>query len=66
MSTICRTLKFMGCTKQVIRHVAIQQDDAMRAKFMAEISMFLIHQCSFGWMKVVATNGTAEKIWLQC
>ena len=40
VSTICRTLKFMGCTKQVIRHVAVQQDDAMRVKFMAEISMF--------------------------
>ena len=37
---ICRTLKFMGCTRQVIRHVAIRQDDAMRAKFMAEILMF--------------------------
>ncbi len=24
VSTICRTLKFMGCTRQVIRHVALQ------------------------------------------
>lgn len=40
MPTICRTLKFMGCTRQVIRHVAIQQSEAMRAKFMAEISIY--------------------------
>ena len=40
ISTICRTLKFMGCTRQVIRHVAIQQSEAMRAKFMAEVSIY--------------------------
>ena len=39
-SSICRTLKFMGCSRQVIRHVAIQRSDAMRAKFMAEVSMY--------------------------
>jgi len=39
-ATICRTLQFMGCTRQVIRSVAIQQSDAMRAKFMAEISIY--------------------------
>ena len=40
VSTICRTLGFMGCSRQVIRHVAIQRSDALRAKFMAEISMY--------------------------
>ena len=30
----------MGCTRQVIRSVAIQQSDAMRAKFMAEVSIY--------------------------
>ena len=40
VSTICRTLKFMGCTRQVIRHVALQQSEAMRAKFMAEVSIY--------------------------
>ena len=25
VSTICRTLKFMGCSRQVIHHVAIQR-----------------------------------------
>ena len=39
-STICRTLKYMGCTRQVIRHVALQLSEAMRAKFMAEVSMY--------------------------
>ena len=40
VSTICRTMKFMGCTRQVIRHIAIQRSDAMRAKFMSEISSY--------------------------
>jgi len=45
-ATICRTLQLMGCTRQVIRSVAIQQSDAiqpsdaMRAKFVAEISIY--------------------------
>ena len=26
-ATICRTLKFMGCTRQRMRHVAIQQSE---------------------------------------
>jgi len=39
-ATTCRTLQFMGCTRQVIRSVAIQQSDAMRAKFMTEISIY--------------------------
>ena len=38
VSTICRTL--MGCTRQVIRYVALQQSEAMRAKFMAEVSLY--------------------------
>ena len=40
VATICRTLKFMGCTRQVIRHVAMQRSDSLRAKFMAKISMY--------------------------
>ena len=30
-ATICRTLKFMGCTRQIIK---------LRAKFMAEVSVY--------------------------
>lgn len=30
----------MGCSRQVIRHVAIQRSDSLRAKFMSEISMY--------------------------
>jgi hypothetical protein len=30
----------MGCSRQVVRHVALQQSDALRAKFMAEISLY--------------------------
>ena len=40
VSTVCRTLKFMGCTRQTIRYVALQRSDAMRAKFMAEVSIY--------------------------
>ena len=38
--TICRTLKHMGCSRQVIRHIAIQRSDMMRAKFMGEVSIY--------------------------
>lgn len=40
VSTICRTLRFMGCSRQVIRHVAMQRSDSLRAKFMAKICMY--------------------------
>ena len=38
--TICRTLRFMGCTRQSMHHVAIQRSDILRARFMAEISLY--------------------------
>ena len=38
-TTICRTLHSkMGCTRQVIQHIALQQSELVRAQFMAEIS----------------------------
>ena len=37
--TICRTLRYMGCTRQVLSHVAAQRSDALRGKFMADIIM---------------------------
>lgn len=40
VSTICRALKVMGCSRQVIRHVAIQRSDSLRAKFMATVCMY--------------------------
>ena len=39
-ATICRTLRYMGCTRQAMHQVALQQSDAARAKFMAEISIY--------------------------
>lgn len=39
-ATICRTLRYMGCTRQSMHHVAIQQSEVCRARFMAEISMY--------------------------
>ena len=40
VSNICKTLKYMGCTRQTLCHVAKQRDDQLRAKFMADISIF--------------------------
>ena len=40
LSTLSCTLKFMGCTRQVICHIAIQRDNELRAKFMANINMY--------------------------
>ena len=38
--TLCRTLKWIGCTRQTIQHVALQQSDECRAQFMAEVPMY--------------------------
>ena len=38
--TICRALKQMGCTRQSMHHVALQQSNYLRAKFMAEVSCY--------------------------
>ncbi len=37
---ICRTLRYMGCTRQVLSHVPAQHCDALRGKFMADISVY--------------------------
>ena len=39
-ATICSTSKFIGCTRQVLQHIALQQDEEQRARFMAEISVY--------------------------
>ena len=36
----CRTLKYMGCTRQAMHHVALQRSEISRARFMADISMY--------------------------
>ena len=40
VSTICRTLKIMGCTRQAMHRVALQRSDEERARFMANISLY--------------------------
>lgn len=40
LSTICKTLKSMGCSRQVMCRVARQRSDDLRARYMAEISMY--------------------------
>ena len=39
-ATICRTLRFMGCTRQAMHHIAIQQSEVCRGRLMAEISIY--------------------------
>lgn len=39
-ATLCRTLKHMGCTHQVIRRIALQRNDEMRTKFKVEVSVY--------------------------
>lgn len=39
-AAICRTLRLMGCTRQVMRHVALQRSDTLRARFMADIAIY--------------------------
>jgi len=40
VATICRTLRFIGCSRQVMHRVAIQQSDTFRARFMADIAVY--------------------------
>ena len=39
VSTIYRTLKIMGCTRQAMHRVALQRSNEQQARFMAEISI---------------------------
>ena len=40
VSTFCKTLKDMGCTRQVMRRVAKQRSVESRARFMATVSIY--------------------------
>jgi len=40
IATICRTLKFMGCSRQVIQKIDLHRSDDCRAEFMAKVSMY--------------------------
>ena len=39
-ATISRTLRYMGCTRQAMHHVALQQSEVCRGRFMAEVSIY--------------------------
>ena len=47
-STLCKTLRFMGCSRQVIKHISVHRSDELRAKFMAEISIY--DPCMIIWI----------------
>lgn len=38
--TIYKTLRYMGCTRQVVRHIAAQRSETLMAKFMAKVAMY--------------------------
>ncbi len=40
LSTIYRTLKIMGCSRQAMHRVALQRSDELRARFMADVSVY--------------------------
>jgi len=40
ISTICRTIKKMGLSRQKITHVALQQSEFLRVEFIAEMAAF--------------------------
>ncbi len=40
VSTICRTLRHLGVTRQKVQVIALQRSEDLRVKFMAEISAF--------------------------
>ena len=40
LATICRTLKLMECSRQVVQVVALQRSDCCRARFMAEVACY--------------------------
>ena len=39
-STICRTIKEHGFTRKKVQHIALQQSEDSRVKYMAEVSLF--------------------------
>ena len=40
LSTICRTVQYLGFSRKRLQFVALQCDDNLRGRFMAEISIF--------------------------
>ena len=40
MSCICKIFKRMDCTRKAMHHVALQQSETGRAKFVADISIY--------------------------
>ena len=47
----------MEFSQQAMHHVAVQQSDAMRARFMAEVSMY--NPALLVWIDVVVIGETA-------
>ena len=54
-ATIYRALRYMGCTREAMHHVAIQQSEVCMGRFMAEISM---HDSSMLiWLNATSCDG---------
>ena len=67
VSTICKTLHAMGCSRQKIQHVASQQSAECRAKFMAKVSMY--NPDMLVWVDETGCdrrNSMRKYIWLFC
>ena len=57
--TICRTLKFMGCTRQSM-HVTIQRSDILRA---TEI-LYMYDLATLIWLDETGCDGRRKEVWL--
>ena len=48
LATICRTVHRLGFTRKRVKKIALQQSDNLRAKYMAEISVFFARNACLG------------------
>ena len=59
VSTICKTLRFMGCSRQAMHQVALQRSDTLRANLWQNTSPSMSQPCSFGLMRAAVTDAIA-------
>ena len=61
LATICRTLRLMGCTIQVVRNVALEQSEILRASW----SFCLQPSVDLDWWEWLWYVLLHKKVWIQ-
>ena len=56
-ATICRTLRYMGCTRRAMHHVALQLSEVCRGRFVAEVSIILYDPSMLIWLDETGCDG---------